>query len=88
MLFRSVVICDEIATCDDTDAIQSLFNAGIPVIATAHAGSYTQLCRKTEIKRLIDGKAVSNIVILNSYTTRHRIAELICDKKFAEVVMN
>ncbi len=47
------VICDEIGLGDDTEAILSVQNSGVPFIATAHGGTIEEICRKPNIYKLI-----------------------------------
>lgn len=47
------IICDEIGS-DETDSILSAQNSGVPIIATAHAGSFDELLCRPGIKRLFD----------------------------------
>ena len=49
-----VIICDEIGGLEDTQAILSVQNSGVPLIATTHAGSFGQLKRKPNIYHLIE----------------------------------
>lgn len=53
-LRAEVVLCDEIGSCEDADAI--LFNAGcgVPLIATAHASSCRELLSRPHLRRLHD----------------------------------
>ena len=49
-----IIICDEIGGLEDTRAILSAQNSGVPLIATTHAGSFEQLKRKPNINNLIE----------------------------------
>ena len=48
-----VIMCDEIGGLEDTGAILSAQNSGVPLIATCHAGDFEQLKRKPNINLLI-----------------------------------
>lgn len=48
-----IIVCDEIATPDDTAAILEAAEAGIPVAASAHAGGGEELLRQTHLRPLI-----------------------------------
>jgi stage III sporulation protein AA len=49
-----VIICDEIGGLEDTRAILSAQNSGVPLIATTHAGDFEQLKRKPNVNLLIE----------------------------------
>ena len=49
-----IVICDEIATAEDAEAILNCASSGAAVIASAHAGSAEELLRRSSIRRLVD----------------------------------
>lgn len=53
-LCAQVILCDEIGSAADADAILSTANCGVPVIATAHAAIRHELLRRPQIKRLHD----------------------------------
>ena len=47
------IVCDEIGM-DEADSILSAQNSGVPIIASAHAGSFEELLRRPGLKRLHD----------------------------------
>ena len=53
-LRAEAILCDEIGTCEDAEAILSSANSGVPVFATAHASSCADLLHRPQIKRLHD----------------------------------
>lgn len=48
------VICDEIASERDADAVRIARSAGVNVVVSAHAGSFTDLRKNRYIKELLD----------------------------------
>ncbi|MBR6650293.1 MAG: hypothetical protein IKL36_02670, partial [Clostridia bacterium] len=50
------IVCDEIGNTEDADAIFCSCGAGVPVIATVHAGSINELKEKLFMKELINNK--------------------------------
>ena len=56
------IICDEIATSDDAQAIKDCAGAGVPVIASAHAGSREELMENEKIAELIN-KRIFNFTV-------------------------
>lgn len=53
-LSPQLILCDEIGSAEDASAVWESFGAGVPVIVSAHAGSYKELCDRSNIKGLID----------------------------------
>ena len=53
-LSPQVMICDEIGTYEEAEAILSSQNCGVPLIASAHAGTFEELMRRPNIKKLAD----------------------------------
>lgn len=63
-----IIVCDEIATPDDTAAILEAAEAGIPVAASAHAGGGEELLRQTHLRPLISSTAFGAYVGLLGQT--------------------
>ena len=57
-----IIICDEIGALEDTQAILSAQNSGVPLIATTHAGSLAQLSRKPNINALTENGVFEYLV--------------------------
>lgn len=53
-LSPQLIVCDEIGTSAEADAIIDSSGAGVPICATAHAGNFNELLTKPHIKKLID----------------------------------
>ena len=51
-LSAEVMICDEIGDLEEAMALVSSHNCGVPLIASAHAGSIDELLRRTSIRLL------------------------------------
>lgn len=56
------IICDEISNIDDANAIFNSSGAGVPVIASTHAGNLEELNSKVYLKDLINYRIFSNLV--------------------------
>ncbi|MBQ9510892.1 MAG: AAA family ATPase [Clostridia bacterium] len=61
-LSPQVMICDEIGTDEEADAILSVQNCGVPLIASAHAGSFEELMRRPNINKLVQARIFKKIV--------------------------
>ncbi len=64
-LSPDVILCDEIGGQDDVDAILAVQNAGVPLVATAHASTPAELLNRPPIKRLIEHNVFSHFLILS-----------------------
>lgn len=64
------VICDEIGLFDDTRAILSVQNSGVPFIATTHAISLSDALERPNIKELIEHRVFDSFVSLQKVDGR------------------
>lgn len=55
-LSPEVILCDEIGTDAEAAAILEMQNCGVPLVATAHAGSLDEVLRRPPLRRLIDAR--------------------------------
>ena len=65
-LSPDVVVCDEIGSQEDAGAVLAALNAGVVVIATAHAGSLDELRARPQMRELLASGAFVRAVILRS----------------------
>lgn len=49
-----LIVCDEIGTAAEADAIISVANTGVPLLASAHGSSLSDIMRRPQLKRLAD----------------------------------
>jgi len=61
-----IILCDEIATKSDIEAILYAFRCGIRIIATTHASSETELKTKHYFKTLLQKKVFNRFVVLSN----------------------
>ena len=47
-----LIVCDEIGTADEAEAIISVSNTGVPLLASAHGSSFDDLMRRPPLKKL------------------------------------
>ncbi len=64
-LSPQLIICDEIGSASEAEAILESSGAGVPVCASAHAGSFEELISTPHIKRLIDNNVFKYAVGLS-----------------------
>ncbi len=67
-LSPQVMICDEITTVAEAEAVGSAFNSGVTPIVSVHCGSEEELKRREQYKALIKTGAFRQLVILEHGT--------------------
>lgn len=63
-LSPDVVVCDEIGGEDDARAVAASLNAGVAVVASAHAGSAEELFARPAMRAVLSTGAFSQVVLL------------------------
>lgn len=70
MLIRSmspqVIMCDEIGSKEDVEAIERAVCSGVKGIFTAHASTIEEVLQNVNLKRLLDTKLVKKVIILDN----------------------
>ena len=70
MLIRSmgpqIIICDEIGSKKDIEAIERATLSGIKGVFTAHASSVEEIRQNSSLNKLIENKMIQRIIILDS----------------------
>ncbi len=61
-----IIVCDELSTESDVEAVKQSLNSGVAFIATMHADSIETLKKRPIARRLISTQAFSYIVFLDS----------------------
>lgn len=64
-LAPEIIICDEIGTTAEADAVKSVFNAGAVVVAAIHCGSSAELYKRDQFSILHKTGAFRTLVILS-----------------------
>lgn len=59
-----IIICDEIGSADDVEAVRQCLHSGVRVIATAHAEEREDLYARPSLRRLLDTGAFESFVFL------------------------
>ena len=63
-LAPQMIFCDEIGSKEDADAILEGIRCGVHFAVTAHAGSFSELYKRSQIKTLLSENAVDSVVML------------------------
>ena len=70
MLIRSmgpqIIICDEIGSKEDVEAIEKATLSGVKGVFTAHASSIEEIRQNPNLNKLIVNKKIQRIIILDS----------------------
>lgn len=66
VLTPEVLICDEIGTETDAEAILRIHGCGVPVIASAHAASWTDLEQRPVLRKLMEEGVFSYVAMLST----------------------
>lgn len=61
-----VVICDEIGTYNDCEALLNVFNCGVSIIATLHGKDLKDLENREGLRRLIDNDVLDRVIVLSN----------------------
>lgn len=61
-----VIVCDELASKNDVEAVKLAINSGVSVIASAHGDSFSSLRRKLFIKEAINERYFDYYIFLSS----------------------
>jgi stage III sporulation protein AA len=69
-----LIICDEIGHSDDTEALLSVQNNGVPLIATTHGKSISDAIMRPNIKKLVDAKVFDAFALIEKTENGSRIA--------------
>ncbi len=83
-LSPQLIICDEIGSQQDADAMLEAMNAGVPVVATAHASCEDELISRPQIERLIDYGAVDKIFFLKGSSAPGIVRKVINVNRYDE----
>ena len=70
MLIRSmgpqIIVCDEIGSKEDVDAIEKATLSGVKGIFTTHASSIKEIKENPNLNKIIQNKLIQKIIVLDS----------------------
>ena len=75
-LSPKIIICDEIGTSEQVEAVSQGFNSGVLFIISVHASNKLELQKRPVVKSLINTGAFENIIMLCSSDTPGKIKEI------------
>lgn len=81
-LAPQVIVCDEIGTDEESEKMLEAMNAGVPILATAHAKDEEELFNRPQIKRLIDAGAISKIVLLKGAKSPGKVRKVLTVNRY------
>ncbi len=84
LLAPDFIICDEIGTVAESEAILQGLNSGVSFVASVHAGSINELIRKRQFRLLFSENVFSSVALLSKKGNIREISiysyEEICDE--------
>ncbi len=79
VLSPDIIICDEMGSMEDTEAVRLCLNSGVELITTVHAADEEEILRKPQIKMLLNSGAFKYAVLLEGAENPTKV------KRFGEV---
>lgn len=71
-----LIVCDEIGTAEDAEALDYAINSGVKIIATMHSGNIDDIFKKPHMKDLFSRNAFDYIVLLGTGDSLGKIVSL------------
>ena len=87
-LSPQVLICDEIGSKEDVSAMLQAMNAGIPVIASAHAADPIQLMGRPQIRYLIENGGIERFFFLEGPSQPGKLKTMLTVEELYEICSN
>lgn len=75
-LSPEVIVCDEIASMSDSEAIINGIGCGVKFIVTAHGSSFEELSKRKEILYLTESGLFDNIIFLKGSAAPGKVSEV------------
>jgi stage III sporulation protein AA len=76
-LAPTVIVCDEIGSHGDAEALVQSANSGVKMVATMHAANYAELKKKLYAKKIMQTGAFDKICFLKGKTQPGKIGEIV-----------
>ena len=61
-----VIVCDEIGTNKDVEALIMAYNSGVNVIVTIHGNEAEDIYKRPVFKDILDNKMIKKIIVLSN----------------------
>ena len=65
-LSPEIIICDEIGTLKDIEALIMAFNSGVNIVVTLHGESLNDLTNRSVFKELLENNVVERVILLSN----------------------
>ncbi|MCL2311947.1 MAG: hypothetical protein FWC41_05600 [Firmicutes bacterium] len=66
-LSPQIVICDEVGTQEDAEAIKNSLNCGVGIVASIHARTGEEISRSKRIKNILNSGAIKRVILLENH---------------------
>lgn len=83
-LSPQVLICDEVGSSEEVDAMLEALNAGVPVITSAHASNEDELVSRPQLERLIDSGAIDRLIFLKGSKNPGTVRKVVTINRYDE----
>ncbi len=71
-----IIVCDEIGTGDDVEALSYALHSGVKIISAIHCTSHDEVLKKRNIVTLLDDKAFDFTAVIDPITRNYEVKEL------------
>ncbi len=71
-----IIICDEIGTAEDIQALEYALNTGVKIVSAVHGTNIEEVMRKKYVSHLFDVKAFDFIAVINYKTRNYTVKRL------------
>lgn len=65
-LSPDVLICDEIGTTGDVEALTAAFNSGVNIITTIHGFTIEDLYKRRVLSGLLNNNVIERVIVLSN----------------------
>ncbi len=76
-LSPQIIVCDEISSFKDSNAIEDIYGNGINIVASTHANNIEELKNKTFLKNILDKNIFNYIAFINDGNNIGKIKNII-----------
>ncbi len=66
-----LIVCDELSTEGDVEAVKKCFGMGVSVIASAHGGSLEEIKNNCHLKRILGKNGFNQVIVLRRNNKSH-----------------
>lgn len=76
-LSPQVIVCDELGDCEEVQQLLYALNTGVCLLASIHAGSREQLCRRQPFLQLQASGSLDRVLLLRGASHPGQVQEIL-----------